>query len=221
MAFRGFPPEALAFFAGLEADNSKRYWQANKDTYESAAKAPMLELLAEVPDEWQPMHIFRPNRDVRFSSDKTPYKTHIAAVGEREGGAICYVHLSATGLFAGAGYYHMASDQLERYRHAVDNEKRGSELASIVARLEKARWEIAGSELLKTAPRGYPRDHPRVELLRRKGLVVAKTFPIAAWLRTRSALGKIVGVWEAGEPVNAWLDAHVGPSILAPDDIDG
>ena len=220
MAFKGFPTDALAFFAGLEADNSKRYWQAKKDMYEAAVKGPMLELIDAVPDEWKPLHIFRPYRDVRFSADKTPYKTHIGAVGEREGGAICYVHLSASGLLAAAGYYAMASDQLERYRHAVDNDRRGGELAALVAKSEKAKYEIGGIDSLKTAPRGYARDHPRVDLLRRKGLVVAKSFGITSWLHTRATLGRVVGVWNAAEPLNAWLDAHVGPSVLAPEDIE-
>ena len=221
MSFRGFSPEAVAFFAGLEADNSKRYWQANKGTYETLVKGAMLDLIVEVPDEWKPLHIFRPYRDVRFSADKTPYKTAIGAVGEREGGAICYVQLSATGLLAAAGYYAMASDQLERYRHGVDDDHRGAELVSIVAKLQKAKLEIGGIDSLKTAPRGYPRDHPRVELLRRKGLVAARTFPLAAWLHTRAVLGKVVAVWDGAEPLNAWLDAHVGPSLLAPEDLDG
>jgi len=220
MAFRGFPPDALSFFAGLERDNSKRYWQENKSTYEGAVREPMIELIADVPEAWKPLHIFRPYRDVRFSKDKTPYKTAIGAVGEREGGAICYVQLSATGLLAASGYYQMASDQLERYRNAVDHKRWGPQLEGIVAKLERSRLEIGGIDSLKTAPRGYAKDHPRVDLLRRKGLVAAKTFPLAGWLHTRTALTKVVGVWEASEPLNAWLDARVGPSVLAPEEID-
>jgi uncharacterized protein (TIGR02453 family) len=219
MTFRGFPPEALAFFAGLEADNSKRYWEANKAVYEASVRGPMVALIEEAPIRWQPMRIFRPQRDTRFSKDKSPYKTGIAAVGEREGGAISYVQVSSSGLFAGVGYYHMASDQLERYRSAVNVERTGRKLESIVAALEQAKWDIGGEEL-KTAPRGYARDHPRIELLRKKGMVLARQFPLAKWLHTRATAARVFGVWEAAEPLSDWLDANVGPTTLAPDDLD-
>src|SRR6266508_1112765 len=112
MAFRGFPEEAVRFYEGLAADNSKAYWQANKEVYERSVRQPMEELLAEL-DEFGPFHVFRPYRDVRFAKDKTPYKEHIGAFGESQGGAGYYVHFSAAEMLAGSGYYHMASDQLE------------------------------------------------------------------------------------------------------------
>ncbi len=115
MAFRGWPAEALHFYEGLEADNSKAYWQDNKDTYDTCCRAPMDELLAELAPEFGAAKLFRPYRDVRFSADKTPYKTSIAA--SLAGGG--YVHLSADGLVVGSGMYHLAADQLERYRAAV------------------------------------------------------------------------------------------------------
>ena len=104
MGFRGFPPEALTFYEGLEADNSKAYWTANKRIYEDCVRAPMEMLCESLQAEFGPMRIFRPYRDVRFSKDKSPYKTAIAAAGEGEGGTGYYVMLSATGLYAGAGY---------------------------------------------------------------------------------------------------------------------
>ena len=79
MAFRGWGPEALEFFEGLEADNSKSYWQKNKSTYETKVLAPMQELLAELEPEWGEGRIFRPYRDIRFSADKSPYKTMMGA----------------------------------------------------------------------------------------------------------------------------------------------
>ena len=120
MAFRGWPVEALEFFDGLEADNSKIYWQANKAVYETLVRAPMEELLAELEPEWGEGRIFRPYRDVRFSADKSPYKTQIGAtVGEG------YVQLNAEGLAAGSGMWEMAPDQLERYRRTVADDRSG------------------------------------------------------------------------------------------------
>ena len=141
MAFRGWPPTAQEFFAGLEADNSKSYWLSHKDVYECEVKAPMLDLLDELAFEFGEARLFRPFRDTRFSADKTPYKTSIAAmIGSR------YVRLSAQGLAAGAGVYHMETDQLQRYRSAVEANDSGRELACIVADLRRARLEVQGTD---------------------------------------------------------------------------
>jgi len=219
VGFRGWPPEALTFYEGLEADNSKAYWAAHKAVYEECVRAPMDELAEEVRDEAGPLHVFRPYRDVRFSKDKTPYKTAIAAAGETEGGSVVYVQLSAAGLFAASGHYRPAPDQLERFRAAVADDRTGSELESIVAELRKAGYEIGG-EALKVAPRGYPRDHPRVVLLRHKGVTAGRTYAPAKWLHTARAKDRVVQAWRAAAPLHAWLDRHVGPSTLPPEDPD-
>ncbi|HUL85898.1 MAG TPA: DUF2461 domain-containing protein [Actinomycetota bacterium] len=207
MAFRGWKAEALEFFDGLEADNSKAYWQAHKTEYETLVRAPMEELLIELEPEWGEGRIFRPYRDVRFSKDKSPYKTSIAA--ELGGG---YIQLTANGLGAGAGMWEMAPDQLERYRQAVDDDRTGTKLAAIVATARKAGIEAQGHGVLKTAPRGFPTDHPRIELLRYKGLVAWREWPAGAWLGTRRAKDRIVGFFQKARPLNAWLRTNVGPS---------
>jgi len=218
MTFRGFPADALAFYAGLEADNSKTYWSAHKAIYEQSVKAPMLALSESVAQEFQPLRLFRPHRDVRFSTDKSPYKTHAGLVGEREGGALYYVQLSAKGMMAGSGYYAMAKDQLARFRDAVDDERSGAALATMVAALRKGGCVIGAVDELKTAPRGYAKDHPRIEILKRKGLFVGREWPVASWLHSPKALAKLESAWREAAPVNDWLDAHVGPSELAPDE---
>jgi uncharacterized protein (TIGR02453 family) len=210
VAFRGWQDEALEFFEGLEADNSKVYWEQHKSVYEQQVRAPMEELLAELEPDWGDGKIFRPYRDVRFSADKSPYKTNVAAV-LGDGG---YVHLSADGLGCGSGMYVMANDQLERFRAAVDDERSGREIERIVADAEHAGLEVTAHDTLKTAPKGYPKDHPRIDLLRRKGLITWKQWPPAAWLGTAKAKDRIVGFLEASKPLGTWLAKHVGPSTL-------
>ena len=205
MAFRGWPVEALEFYEALEADNSKAFWQRHKETYETIVRAPTEELLAELAPEWGEGRIFRPYRDVRFSADKSPYKTNIAAtIGPR------YVQLSANGLAAGAGMWEMAPDQLERYREWVDDERAGAELERIVATIRSTGVEAMGHGVLKTAPKGYPKDHPRIELLRFKGIVAWREWPAGAWLGTKKAKDRVVDVFRAAEPLTAWLSTHVG-----------
>ena len=220
MAFRGFPAEAITFYEGLEADNSKSYWTAHKDTYERAVKGPMEALCAEVDEAFRPMRMFRPYRDVRFAADKSPYKTAAAAAGESESGAVYSVQLSSSGLFGGSGCYHMAADQLARFRAAVDDERRGVEIEAISAQLERKGFDMAAHDQLKTAPRGYAKDHPRITLLRRKGLVAGKAWPVATWLQTAKAKARVEEAWRQCDALNAWLGANVGPSELAPDERD-
>jgi uncharacterized protein (TIGR02453 family) len=219
VTFRGFPVEAFELYAGLEADNTKAYWSAHKEVYERAVKEPMLALADAAPEEMRPMRMFRPYRDVRFAADKSPYKTHAGMVGEREGGAAFYVQVSATGIFVGSGYYQMAPDQLFRFRAAVDDDRSGGHLAALVAERQRAGCVVGAVDELKSAPRGFAKDHPRVELLRRKGLFVGREWTVAPWMHTAKALGKLVGVWQEAAPVNEWLDEHVGASELPPDDL--
>jgi uncharacterized protein (TIGR02453 family) len=213
--FTGFPAEAFAFYAGLEADNSRTYWHANKATYEQAVKGPMLALVAEFPEHGS-FHLFRPNRDVRFSANKEPYKTAQGAVAG-DGGKGMYVEVSADGMMAASGYYMMATDQLARFRVAIDAETSGNELAALVDGLRRQRFEVGSRDALKSAPRGYSVDHPRIELLRLKGMIAWRTWPPAKWQQTKAVVGKVRDVWQAADPLNAWLDRHVGPSESPPD----
>jgi uncharacterized protein (TIGR02453 family) len=208
MAFSGWPAEAVDFYQGLAADNSKTYWTAHKDVFKTSVHAPMAALLADLAGEFGAGRIARPYRDVRFSADKTPYKTAIYATLE-DGG---YVNFSADGLIAGLGYYMMANDQLDRYRRAVDDDRSGTELAGIVDRLGKQRIEVGGATSLKSAPKGYPKDHPRIDLLRNKGLIAWRQWPVGAWLGTAAAKKRVVEFLRAAAPLQAWLDNHVGPS---------
>jgi uncharacterized protein (TIGR02453 family) len=209
MAFEGWPAEALEFYEGLAADNSKSYWLAHKQVYDECVLAPMRELLAELEPEHGESHIFRPYRDVRFSKDKSPYKTEIAAAF-RDG----YVRLSADGLGAGRGMHAMAPDQIERYRGAVAADVTGEALTRIAATLREQDIGAQGHESLARVPRGYPADHPRAELLRQKGLYAWKQWPVEPWLGTPRARTKVAGFLAAAEPLSDWLAQHVGPSAL-------
>ncbi len=216
MGFTGFPAEAIEFYEQLGADNSRAFWQANKPRYDEYVKQPMVALTEELAD-FGPFHMFRPHNDLRFSKNKPPYKTHQGAYGESEGGAGHYMHLSADGLMAGCGYYSMANDQLAKFRAAVDADATGEEIAALVADLRRRKYEVGAISELKTAPRGYPKDHPRIELLRRKGLMVSKNFGAPKWIHTAAAAKRIRDTWDGAATMCAWLDTHVGPSALEPD----
>jgi uncharacterized protein (TIGR02453 family) len=209
MVFSGWPEEALEFFEGLAADNSKPYWTAHKAVYQDAVLAPMTALVDELAAEYgtDGVKIFRPYRDVRFSRDKSPYQTHVAAT---VGGG--YIQLSARGLAAGAGMYQMSPAQLERYRQAVVAGISGAALEAVVAGLERGGIEVTAHSQLKTAPRGYPADHPRIRLLRYRGLIAWQQWPVRPWLETPAARDRVAAFLGASRPLAGWLDEHVGPA---------
>jgi uncharacterized protein (TIGR02453 family) len=204
MEFGGWPAEALEFYEGLEADNSKAYWTSHKAVYQESVLRPMEELVERLAPEFGEPKIFRPYRDIRFSHDKTPYKTHIGATI----GGTCYVQLSADGLGAGAGMWHMEPDRLARYRAAVAADGSGAKLGEIVENLEKADVEIHGHDALKSAPRGYSADHPRIGLLRYKGLTSWQGWPPEPWLHTAEAADHVVAFLRATADLCSWLTEH-------------
>ncbi len=114
MAFEGWKGDFVGFFLGLELDNSRRYFEAHRRRYETEVRGPLEELMAELAPVLGPGKIFRLNRDIRFSADKSPYKTNLGAVIGR-----LYFHLDARMLYMASGAHHPATPWLTRYREAV------------------------------------------------------------------------------------------------------
>jgi uncharacterized protein (TIGR02453 family) len=210
MAFTGWPVEAIEFFERLEDDNTKTFWNEQKHVYDKAVKSPMEALLADLESACGEGKIFRPYRDVRFSKDKTPYKTNIAATMAKGG----YVSLSADGLFAGTGYYMMAKDQLATFRAAIDDDKTGRQLERTIAKLADAGVEVTAHDSVKTAPRGYSTDHPRIGLLRMKGCIASQSWDVDAWFGTAEPKARILTFLTAAKPLVKWLDTNVGPTTI-------
>jgi uncharacterized protein (TIGR02453 family) len=214
VSFPGFAPAVFEWFSGLERDNSKAYFTATRPFYEDAVRGGMEGLLDELAVTFGgDARVFRQQRDIRFTPDKSPYKTRTYGVLQGAPSSF-YAELSARGLYAGSGYYRLARDQLDRFRSAIDDERTGPALAEAAAAVEGAGLELAGASL-QTAPRGFPREHPRIELLRRKALFAGlRTAPGRAGIDRDAALEHVAGAWTAAEPLNAWLHAHVGPTVL-------
>lgn len=216
-AFAGFPPEAFAWFTGLEADNSKRWFDAHRETFDTAVRGAFEAMMDELADDLGgEVKVFRQHRDLRFARDRSPYKTRTyGVIFDRPAGApTLYAQVSAAGLFAGTGYHVLASDQLARFRDAVADDATGPELEAAVAATERAGVETFG-EALRTAPRGYPRNHPRARLLRHKSLIGgARLDPGDDGIGREAALRHARDTWTACEPICAWLAANVGPSEM-------
>ncbi len=208
--FHGFDPDWAAFFTELKVNNDKAFWEANKQRYLQRVRAPMEALAGALEGVFGPPHFYRPYRDLRFSHDKRPYKVHVAfSFGGRGPSAIGgrYVHLDLSGLFVGGGAYQLPPAALPVYRRAVADEVVGPELARVVEVLAAAGYAIEG-EQLKRVPNGFPADHPRAELLRRKGLYASKHFPPADWFHTDAVFDEVARALGDVEPLVAWFRRH-------------
>ena len=214
--FTGFPPEVFTFYDGLEEDNSRTYWHANKATFERSVREPMAALLAGLPGTYGQFHVFRPNRDVRFSADKSPYKTAHGAVSETTGGGTYYVQISSAGLLVASGMYMLAPDQLTRFRAAVADDASGQELEQVIKDLRRGKVavEAGHDEPLKTAPRGYPKDHSRIERLRWKACMASTEVTSPSLVGSKRLRDRVVGFCERSAPLVTWLERHVGPTRL-------
>ena len=214
--FEGFGTGIVGFYEELAANNTRDWWQANKARYEREVRAPLEHLLEDLRPEFGEAKVFRPNRDTRFARDKYAYKTNAAAVIGRahEGVGTYYLSVSAEGLMVGGGAYMPASDQLARLRQAIDDDKTGPELEAIVADIRRKDGEVGAHDEIKTAPRGYTADHPRIDLLRYKGIIGWWDHEPGTWLHSTAARDTVAEGWRSLVPLNRWLVANVGPSEL-------
>lgn len=207
--FSGFPTTALDFYEDLEADNSKAFWTSHKSIYDTDVRVPMVDLLAELEPEFGSGKVFRPYRDVRFSKDKSPYKTHQGGFVEACPGVGFYVQIDASGLFVAGGYYSHTPEQLARYREAVDDERRGRALQRVVRKLGSSDYDIGGDRLA-TRPRGVAPDHPRLELLRHRTLTAGSHLGCPDWLGTGETADHVRVAWRAMSPLVDWFTSAFG-----------
>lgn len=211
----GFGPDVARFFDELAENNSRDFFSANRDRFDREVAEPMAALLDSLPETYHPFKTFRMNRDVRFSKDKSPYKTQHSAISGSNG-VDFYLHVDAHGFLAATGAYMFAPAQLDRFRSSAAAPKTGARLETIVGDLRGKRSlniDSGGATPLKTAPRGYPKDHPRIELLRRKGLIGSRTLT-ATDLRHQTKLRRfVVDTFEMCEDLNDWIAGHVGADL--------
>ncbi|WP_043500258.1 DUF2461 domain-containing protein [Georgenia sp. SUBG003] len=207
--FAGFPPSGPQFYAELEHDNTREFWAANKERWERDVRDPMRALVSALEPEFGTAVIFRPHRDLRFSPDRSPYKTHQGAIAGPAPGFGYYVGLDADGLTVGGGFRTHSPAETDRFRQAVLSDA-GAGLAGIVATLVDQGYVMEGAAL-KTRPRGYPADHPRTDLLRRKELMAVTNVGTPDWLSTPGALDHVRLMWRQIRPLAEWVVGHVEP----------
>lgn len=202
--FTGFREAALDFYDDLEVDNTKAFWDAHKDVYKTEVAEPIQALTNALEPEFGSAKIFRPYRDVRFAADKTPYKTHQGAfvpVGPSTG---YYLQVGAAGVLVGVGFYEASSDRLAKVREAIDDDVTGGQLERILAALEGAGWKVGG-DAVKTAPRGYDVNHPRIELLRHRSFTIGQRLGFDPVIHTAGLVERVARLWRDGKQFLDWV----------------
>lgn len=235
--FNGFGPDAAEFLAGLAADNSKAYFDAHRPIYDTQLVAPMKALVVVVgemlADRVSPTigaepsvgkSLFRINRDLRFSKDPTPYHPYVDAVfwdGDSPRSSPGFIlRIDAESVVVGAGVLGLTGARLDRYRGAVVDDATGGALVRII---DDARAEIDGLSLSDPTrarvPKGYPRDHPRADLLRRDGLHLRTRGPLPHSFTTPHFADWLVDRYVVLAPFERWLVGTVEERATAVDEV--
>ncbi|MEP6814924.1 MAG: DUF2461 domain-containing protein, partial [Marmoricola sp.] len=209
VSFTGFPAAALDFYDDLEMDNTRSFWEAHKAVYAESVKAPMVALTDALAPEFGTAKIFRPYRDVRFAKDKTPYKTAQGAYVAVAPATGWYVQIAAPGVRVGAGFYDADAANLARIRTAIDDDRTGAELQKILKSLQRKGFEVGGDKL-KTSPRGYDANHPRIELLRHRSMTLRKSYGFEPLIHTTDLLDQVRRDWRSMRAFVDWVAQRTG-----------
>ncbi len=220
--FTGFPREGLDFLYDLAMNNETAWFNDHKPEYERSvlepsrrfvtAMGPALESIAPqvVADPRVNKSLFRINRDIRFSSDKSPYKTH-AAIWFWEGSrprmenSGFYVHIEPYRLMVGVGIYRFPKPLLERFRRAAADETKGAELRTAIATVSERGPYHIGGEHYKRVPRGFDSGHPNADLLKFNGLYAGEDTGIPDELFTEDFVPWCMERFTGMLPLHAWL----------------
>lgn len=228
--FEGFPPDAFTFLRALRRNNRKEWFEANRDRYEQSLRTPLRLLVEEVDVGLATLapeivgtkrSLFRIHRDVRFSKDKSPYKTHAAVwfyhrdagrqVGDAavHGGAGFYFHLAPDEVFTGGGVWMPPRPALARIRDAIAEDHATLEE---ILRAPAFRRRFGGLEteaMLKRMPRGYDAEHPAAELLRHQSFTAGR--PLAPdVVHTRKLVDVLLKDYAVMLPLVRWINAAGG-----------
>ena len=223
MAFKGFPNETLKFLIDLRTNNSKKWFDANRQSYDQyyvgAAKAfveaaaPRLQKLSAGISAEPRINgsIFRINRDVRFGKDKRPYKDHLDFAfweGDRKSaGSSLFLRISPDGVILGTGFHQGCPQRLKLFREAVAEQKSGKQLASVTAKLRKKGLQLHGQHY-KRIPRGFSEDGPAAEFLLHDSLYVMREEDVQTACET-NFLSTCVRHWRGWMPLHRWLSDNV------------
>ena len=221
MAFEGFPESGLVFLRDLAEHNDRDWFEAHRSAWDEGIVPAMLAWCGDLQQRLRDVmpkltfvprvggSLYRLNRDIRFSKDKRPYKSHVAALmweggAEKHNAPGLYLHVAPGEVIFGGGLYLFEEGRLDRYRKLLHNAHAAERLEEALATAKKGGLKPDGEKLVRP-PRGFDPEGTFAELSKHKGLVVAKSMKPAAWLHAKEALDKSEAAARAYAPLHAWM----------------
>lgn len=219
--FNGFSQEAVQFFASLAMNNDKAWFDAHKKEYETYVKQPAFQFIQSMGARLQDIApdiqaipkinqgLFRLNRDVRFSKDKSPYKTHLGiwlweGKRKRMENSGFYLHLEGDKLLLGVGIYMFPKELMTRYRDAIVDDLMGGRFQKMNETLKKQGIDLKGKHF-KKCPRGYDPQHPNAQYLLYNGLHTGEETTIPAAFFSAELVDYCYKIYKKMLPLHVWL----------------
>lgn len=207
--FQGFGKDLVKYYLALEENNNREWFNANRTMYDTNVALPLKALAAELEAEFAPVKVFRPYRNVRFWPDLPPINEHASLIANTEGNAAYYLRIDADGVLMGAGMWQPSKNQLTKFRQIAATDSGAKEIRKVLAKVEKAGFALMTDNAVKSAPRGFAKDHPNIDLLRLKSLALSQHWTLQPWLYSPACLATITKAWKAASPWIEWLRSNL------------
>ena len=207
--FNGFGKDLVKYYLTLEENNNREWFHANRAMYNATVAFPLKALASELEANYPPGKVFRPYRNVRFWPDLPPLNEHASLIANYVGNAAYFMRIDADGMLLGSGTFQPTKNQLTTFRQLASDENSAKEIRKALAKVQKSGFELMTDSALKSAPRGFDKDHPNIDLLRLKSLALSQHWAPHPWLYTRECLTHITTSWKATSPWVDWLRTNL------------
>ena len=222
LKFEGFSKQTVKFFKDLKKNNSKQWFDKNRDTFDKQVMLESQLFIAEMGQKLQKIapdivaipktdkSIFRIHRDVRFSKDKSPYKTHLALLFwegpfKKMENSGFYFHLEPTKLFLGVGMHVFPKNLIHTYRESVVHPEYGQSFFKAIQKVEKSGSYKLGWKQFKKTPRGFDENHKNAEYLLYGGIGYQYEEPVPDVIYTKDAVNYVYEKFKEMSPIHVWL----------------
>jgi uncharacterized protein (TIGR02453 family) len=209
--FAGFGKDLIKYYLQLEENNNREWFHSHRAMYDENVAFPLKKLAKDLSVDYAPVKIFRPYRNVRFWPDLPPLNEHASLTANAEANSAYYLRIDADGMLLGAGNWQPSKTQLASFRSIASTQAGARVIRSLLEKLQTQAFELSTDNALKSAPRGYAKDHPNIDLLRLKSLSLSAHFAPEPWLYSSECLNKVLLGWQTLAPWIQWLRSNLPP----------
>jgi len=210
-SFTGFGKDLIKYYTQLEANNNREWFHAHRGMYDENVAVPLTKIAAALSAGYEPVKVYRPYRNVRFWPDLPPLNEHASLTANAEANSAYYLRIDADGMLLGAGNWQPTKAQLMQFRVIASTDSGAQAIRSVLAEVQTCGFELSTENAVKSAPRGYAKDDPNIDLLRLKSLSLSAHFAPGAWLYSSDCLTKVLLGWQTLAPWIDWLRSNLPP----------